>query len=242
MADAIIAKVLKYDPAVDAEPHYETYTVDWVEDESGIMSALQVLVAINDKESQVAFDYCCHSSLCGRCSMMIDGKPALACVTPLTPGEHTFEPLSGLPVVKDLVVEKSAPYERIVGVDVTVKTKEPISQFKDIDYDLYWNVLEKLNMCRECMCCYSVCPAVAAGWNGYVGPAAMGAIAQRYYDTVDESDRLAQAVYSGLFNCIQCGACQAACPGGIPLTELFGAMQKDAEERGLKPESGLRRF
>lgn len=244
MADTITAKILRYDPSVDEAPHFETYEVEWIEDESGIMSALQVLASINENQEQIGYDWCCHSSLCGRCSMLIDGVPRLACMTALEPGEHTFEPLPGFPVLKDLVVDRQRAYDRMVGVDVSIKTKEPITTLKNIDHDLYWNTLERINMCRECMCCYAACPKLQKEgiWSEFAGPGALIAIAQRYLDGIDESDRLGQAVGEGLFRCDLCGECTMVCSAGIDIAGILGAMQEDAKSAGLAPEQTEEHF
>ncbi len=236
----ITAKIFRYDPSVDEEPHYSTHEVEWIDDGTGIMTALQVLHAINYDEEAFGYDHNCSSGLCGRCSMLIDGKPGLACWTPLEPGEHTFEPLPGFPVIKDLVVDRSKARQQFVNVDTTIHTVDPIVTLPDIDYELYWETLERLNMCRECMQCYAVCPVLKDGNNTrFVGPGAMGQIAQRYFDTEDQSDRLGQAVFSGLWDCTLCGECTAVCPSGIKHVELFQKMQEDARERGLVPSEDV---
>lgn len=232
---SITAKIFRYDPSVDDEPTYSTHEVEWVEDGTGFMTALQVLNAIDYDQEAFAHDYNCCSGLCGRCSMMIDGKPTLACWTPLEPGEHTFEPLEGFPVVKDLVVDKSKARAKFVDVNTSIQTVDPIVKLKDIDYELYWETLERINMCRECMQCYSVCPnmRLTDNWSSYVGPGAMAQIAQRHLDGEDESDRIAQAVFAGIWNCILCGQCDEVCPSGIKHADLFKMMRDEAEERGL---------
>lgn len=239
MADTITAEILRYDPSIDDAPHFETYEVEWVDDPSGIMTALQVLHAIHFDQEQIAYDYCCNSNLCGRCSMMIDGKPSLACWTPLRPGTHRFEPLSGFPVIKDLLVDHEKAYARFIEANVAIQTVDPIVDLPDIDYDLYWNTLEKLNMCRECMCCYALCPQMQGATGNpknYIGPGAMMGIAQRYFDTEDQSDRLAQAVFSGLFDCQQCGTCTMYCSADIDITGIIKQMRDDASDRGIEPK------
>ena len=236
MADSVTAKVLRFDPGLDAAPTYKSYDVPWQEDESGFMTGLQVLHIVNEQEN-LGYDFCCRSGLCGRCSMMIDGESRLACWTRIEPGEHTFEPLPGFPVVRDLVVDRSRAYDKILKVTPQTQTVDPIVKLKNIDKDLWWNTLERINMCRECMCCYSVCTALQTNdkWSSFAGPAAMMVIAQHYLDTRDQSDRLAQSVFEGVFDCVQCGNCTKVCPSGITITELIGDMQKAAEARGLKP-------
>ncbi len=239
MADGITARVLRYDPSMDEEPHFETYEVPWVDDGTGFMTGLQVLHMINRDFEEIGYDYCCRSGLCGRCSMLIDGEPKLACWTALTPGEHRFEPLSSFPVIKDLVVDRERAYSQFVNANAAIQTINSLTELKPIDYDLYWNTLERINMCRECMCCYEGCMAlkVDGGWNDYVGPGAMMVIAQRYLDGEDQSDRLGQAVFSGLFKCVECGNCTRVCSSTIPVLETIKIMKEAARERGLEPTS-----
>jgi succinate dehydrogenase/fumarate reductase-like Fe-S protein len=81
----------------------------------------------------------------------------------------------------------------------------------------------------------SVCPELKEGhWNDYAGPAAFAAIAQRHLDTIDESDRLGQAVFSGLFKCQECGNCSLVCPSKIPVSEINIQMKQEARARGFE--------
>ncbi len=237
MTDSISAKVYVYNPAVDAKPTYKTYEVPFDADETtGKMTAMQVLQYIYDEIEPIGYDYACVSGLCGRCSMMIDGIAGLACWTTLEPGEHTFEPLKGLPVVRDLKVDKHAVYSRYVDTNLANQTVNPITEIKDIDYDLYWNMLERMNMCRECMCCYASCSTLEmSGWEHYAGPGAMMQIAMRHLDPHDESDRVAQAVFAGAFECIQCGNCTSVCPSAIDVAGAVKILQDAAKERGMAP-------
>lgn len=236
MADTITARVFRYDPSTDEAPYYKEYEVPYDGGDEGFMTGLQVLHYIYDNIEPVAFDYDCRGSLCGRCSMVIDGKAGLACYTPLQPGEHTFEPLGDMPVLRDLVVDRAAFIERFVDSRLAKETVEPVVKSEDIDYDLYWNKLERLNNCRECMCCYEACPALQErGQWDFVGPGAMAQIAFRHLDPHDQGDRLGQAVESGLWRCDLCGACTAVCPAQIPHVEIFSQLQADAEAAGLRP-------
>lgn len=238
MADTIVAKVYRYDPSVDAEPYYATYEVPFEDSQGdGFMTGLQVLHAINETQEAIGYDYCCRSGLCGRCSMMIDGKAGLACWTPLTPGEHTFEPLPGFPVIRDLVVDRERAYKRILDVAPATLTVDPIVELQPIEHDLYWNTLERINMCRECYCCYAVCPVLQeeGKWSSYAGPAAMAVIAHHDLDTRDQSDRVGQAVFEGVWECQQCGMCTSVCPSHINITELIAGLREKATERGLVP-------
>lgn len=232
---SITAEIYRYDPSIDEEPYFSTHEVEIEEDSSGIVTAMQVLHAVNYDEEAFGYDYNCCSGLCGRCSMEIDGKPSLACWTPLGPGKHSFEPLTGFPVLKDLLVDRSKARQRFIDVNTSIQTVDPIVTLPDIDYTLYWETLERLNMCRECMQCYSVCPQMQLedNWSSYVGPGAMAQIAQRYLDPEDQADRVGQAATSGLWDCILCGNCDAVCPSGISHVTIFTQLREEATARGL---------
>ena len=231
----IIAKVFRYDPSVDDAPYYKTYEVPWQDDPSGFMTGLQVLHYIYEHIEPVVYDYNCRGGLCGRCSMVIDGIPGLACYTALQPGEHTFEPLEHLPIVRDLMVDRKPTMKKFVETQVAKKTVNPVVKSENIDYDLYWNTLEKLNNCRECFACYDVCPSLKAGNWDYIGPGAMAQVVFRHLDPHDEANRVEQAVFSGIWKCMLCGECSKVCPAQIDHVNLFRLVREEAEKRGMKP-------
>lgn len=237
MADSITAKVFRYDPTVDEKPYYSTYEVPWDdEDGSGFMTGLQVLNYIFENEEPIVVDYNCRGGLCGRCGMVIDGKPCLACHTSLQSGEHTFEPLGDLPIIRDLMVDRTSYLQKFVESDIAKQTVNPITKADDLDFDLYWSTFERLNYCRECMCCYDICPALSErnDWD-FVGPGAMMQVAYRALDPHDEGDRVRQAVFSGLWRCDLCGKCSLVCPAQIDHVGILTQLQALAEQQGLKP-------
>lgn len=240
MADITI-NLLRFDPSMDDAPYYKEYVVPWIECESGIVTGLQALKYINENIESIAFDSCCYSGTCGRCSCMIDGVPSLSCVTPLTPGIHTFEPLKGFPVTRDLIVEHGHTYERFVASILENQTVEPIRTLKNFDHTFYWDVLDRLSMCRECMCCYSACPALQeeSKWDEFIGPGAMMQIGLRYLDGRDQTDRIMQAVTSGLFQCNLCGECAVVCSSHIDIVGIMYGLQTAARERGLVPANAV---
>jgi len=92
--------------------------------------------------------------------------------------------------------------------------------------------LKDFNRCRECMRRYSVCPVlqIDGNWERYIGPGAMMQITSRWLDTEDKSDRLLQAVLSGVFECKQWGACSKVCPAHIKITETNKALMDAATD------------
>ncbi|MDR0513975.1 MAG: 4Fe-4S dicluster domain-containing protein [Coriobacteriaceae bacterium] len=230
--------IMKHDPSLNEKPAKKTYEVP-DDPEFAPMTALKALHYINRYLEPVAYDYNCRRGTCGRCAMMIDGQPRLACLFPLS-GSHTLEPLFGFPVVRDLVVDKGEAYARFVNSNHSIKTLGPKQVLKPIPFKHWEEKIYPLNSCRECMSCYASCQS----WHlfnrkgSYAGPGAMQQIYLRHIDTEDKMDRIEQAVFSGLFECVQCGTCTQVCPALIPGSENIKAMMDEAEARGLKPASG----
>lgn len=158
--------VKRYDPSKDNAPYETTYEVPH-DDE--YMTLLQALVYIHENEEPLAFDFSCRGRMCGRCAMMLDGEPVLACVEPLPDGSHTVEPLAGLPVVKDLVVDKSQVQEKIAEtykrVRVAPLTEEDLQTYNMEDADELFGI----NYCARCQVCTAGCPARAINPD-YIGP------------------------------------------------------------------------
>src|SRR5947208_1960396 len=91
--------VLRSDPEAQS-----TFEVDRIEP----MMVLDLLLAIQRKQDpSLGFRYSCRVAMCGTCTVRLDGRAVLACQTPveLDREEVRLDPLAGLPVVRDLVVD-----------------------------------------------------------------------------------------------------------------------------------------
>jgi hypothetical protein len=94
--------LLRYDPEIDAEPHYETYQFPF---EPG-MTVLDVVRYVYDRiDGTLSFSYGCRTSHCGLCGATINGVAGLMCREPATL-ELLLEPLRGFPVVRDLMIDR----------------------------------------------------------------------------------------------------------------------------------------
>jgi succinate dehydrogenase/fumarate reductase-like Fe-S protein len=97
--------VLRHNPQADKTSYRETFLVP-VESEK--MSLLQALDAIyRNQDDTLAFrHYSCGIQYCNSCLMLINGKPAHACLTLVNPGEELeVAPLKGKRVVRDLIID-----------------------------------------------------------------------------------------------------------------------------------------
>lgn len=106
--------ILRYDPAKDGKPHYETYLVPWKQ-------GLTVLDALNyikeNIDTGLSFRQGCRSAICGSCAIRVDKRGCLACKTKITKqmagSPIIIDPLNHFDVIKDLVVDLGPFYERM---------------------------------------------------------------------------------------------------------------------------------
>jgi len=249
--EKVLARILRYDPAINAQPYLKTYELAW----KPYLSVLEVLVQVYETYEDIAFDYGCRGVWCGRCGMMVNGKPALACMTAVQPGEITIEPMKGFPVIRDLIVDRSKVKSKLHAVMPYLRRQQPIEEMPVVSMDAYKKMCG-LYRCTECLLCYTVCPVFKdhMDLNRFCGPAALLKIGLRFYDPRDESDRVSQAVEEGLEHCTMCGLCHKVCylgmesakdlPNSLGPAELFyidhlavfGDLREAAEKRGLLPE------
>lgn len=240
MADTYNITIVRFDASADTEPYETSYEVP-DDPDFAPMTALKALHHINRYAEPIGYDFNCRRGSCGRCGIMVDGEPRLACMTPLT-GNHTFAPLDGFPVIRDLIVDKSVAYGKFLDSEHVIKTLKADGVLQPMPYSDYTDKMYPLNFCRECMCCYAGCQALQDfdRWGSFAGPGAMQQMYMRHNDTMDQSDRIGQAAFAGLFECVQCGNCTKNCPSLIPGAENIKEMMDEAEARGLKPDTDSR--
>ena len=91
----------RYDPLIDEESRYQVYEVP-LEPQMSITNILDYIY--ENLDSTLAYFKCCCRGLCGRCTVNVNGKPALACLYRVK-GDITLEPISKEQLVRDLVVQ-----------------------------------------------------------------------------------------------------------------------------------------
>jgi succinate dehydrogenase / fumarate reductase iron-sulfur subunit/fumarate reductase iron-sulfur subunit len=195
-----------------AETHFD---VDVVEP----AVVLDVLLAVQRLDPTLGFRYSCRVSMCGTCAVRVDGRPALACQTPIETGSEslTVEPLAGLPVVRDLIVDTTPFWDawrkvepwfepRADGVERTLAAGDPSRAEVEAGLD-----------CIGCGVCWTACD-LTRGRNGFIGPAALNRTMVLAADPRDgaRARRLRIAGgEGGVTRCHYVHGCSGACPKGL---------------------------
>jgi succinate dehydrogenase / fumarate reductase iron-sulfur subunit len=225
----VTLRIARYNPEVDSEQHYEDYTVTSLATDR-VLDALHQIKW--EQDGSLSFRRSCAHGVCGSDAMRINGKNRLACKTlikDVNPGKPiTVEPIKGLPVEKDLIVDMEPFFQayRDVMPFLVAKGQEPTKERlqSQADKDRY----DDTTKCILCAACTSACPVF---WSDgqYFGPAAIVNAHRFIFDSRDQAaderlDILAER--TGVFRCRTTFNCTEACPRGIRVTKAIQEVKR----------------
>jgi succinate dehydrogenase/fumarate reductase iron-sulfur protein len=113
----VTLKILRFNPEVDTKPHYETFVIPDAQPNDQILDLLESVRGYQD--GTLGFRRSCAHGICGSDAMRINGRNRLACkmlVQDVGSNEITIEPIMGLPVIKDLIVNMEPFWEHYRSV------------------------------------------------------------------------------------------------------------------------------
>jgi succinate dehydrogenase / fumarate reductase, iron-sulfur subunit len=220
-------RVKRYNPETDTKPHWQEFEVE-AEPTDRILDALHTAKWTID--GTLTFRRSCAHGVCGSDAMVINGANGLACVQLIQDvgTSISLEPIRGLPVIKDLVVDMEpffAQYRSVLpylvnnddpGYKERYQSPEDRERFDDT------------TKCILCACCTTSCP-VYWGNSSYVGPAAIVNAHRFIFDSRDEAadqrlDILNQR--SGVWRCRTAFNCSECCPRGIKITQAIEEVKR----------------
>jgi succinate dehydrogenase / fumarate reductase, iron-sulfur subunit len=225
----VTLRLRRYDPERDTEPHWEDYRVT-VHSTDRLLDALHTIKW--EQDGSLTFRRSCAHGVCGSDAMRINGKNRLACKTllkDLNPDKPiTVEPIQGLPVEKDLVVDMDpffAAYREVLPFLITrgnepsrerLQTQEQRERYDDT------------TKCILCAACTTSCP-VFWGDGQYFGPASIVNAHRFIFDSRDEGADLRLEILNdkeGVWRCRTTFNCTEACPRGIEVTRAIQEVKR----------------
>ena len=198
--------------------------------EDKVTNILDVLTFIKTNlNNSLAFKHGCKSAVCGSCAVVINGVERLACIENI---EHntTIEPLKRLPIIKDLVVDRS-----------NIKFKLSVSKAflqKNANVEVKQDDIDKIDIqsnCILCNICYSSCPVFDLNPD-FIGPFALTRAYRYLKDNkgLDGKSKLDAIQNSGVWDCTLCGACSLVCPQNIDIKTDIMNLQNMSVQNGYE--------
>ncbi len=227
----VTVKIRRYDPHTPGKdkPYWDEFVVQNVKP---IDQVLDVVHRIKwEQDGTLTLRRSCAHGVCGSDAMRINGVNALACKVLMQDVGETLmlEPISGLPVKKDLVVDMEPffdHYRRVMpyyinDTPVPADGRERLQSHEDrMKFD-------DTTKCILCACCTTSCPSFWAN-EQYVGPAAIVQAHRFIFDSRDQGSAERLDVLSepnGVWRCRTIFNCTPACPRDIEVTRAIGEVK-----------------
>ncbi len=223
-------KIFRFNPEIDRKPRYDRFDVQ-AEPTERVLDLLEMVKNYND--GTLAFRRSCAHGVCGSDAVRINGRNALACkvlLKDLNTDQVTVEPLLGLRVIKDLIVDMEPFFAHYRSVMPYLVNDEPLPEDgkERLQSPQEQERFEDTTKCILCAACTTSCPSFWASEN-YVGPAAIVNAHRFIYDSRDRAGAKRLAVLNqrmGVWACRTAFNCSEACPRDIQITRAIAEVKE----------------
>ncbi len=186
---------------------FQSYSVDVTEKRTVLGVLLEIYA---QKDPSLAFRFGCRFKHCGLCAMNINGRSYPSCLYEVK-GDLELGPLTGLPVLQDLVIDRLFYSDLLKNRGVYLPL--PPAGEEITEYNLYKQLLG----CTECYCCLSECPRFVAD-NTFPGPLFYVKLAQIYLNPYSRRS-IPDISQKELQECLDCLKC--VCPYNVPVSRTL---------------------
>lgn len=219
-------RVFRYNPETDKKPHYDSFTVE-AEETDRVLDLLHQVKWFQD--GTLSYRSSCEHGICGSDAMRINGVNHLACKKLVRElgSKITVEPMLGLNVIKDLIVDLEPFWEHYRKVMPFLVNDDPAPRAERLQSQEARARYDDTTKCILCAACTTSCPSFWASGE-YVGPAA---IVQAHRFIFDDRDRAGPERLDilndrmGVWRCHTIFNCTEACPRDIEVTKAIGEVK-----------------
>lgn len=227
-------RIRRFNPEKDSKPWWGEYTLENVNDTDSVLDLLHRLKW--EVDGTLALRRSCAHGVCGSDAMRINGANALACKMLVqrlkSSGDMVkiqVEPILGLPVLKDLIVDMEPFFDHYRSVQPYFINNTPApedgrerrqSQADRARFD-------DTTKCILCAACTTSCPSFWAN-DKYVGPAAIVQAHRFIFDSRDYGAEERLEVVGdnfGVWRCRTVFNCTNACPREIEVTKAIAEVK-----------------
>lgn len=246
MAKTFVLKIYRGTPG---KQYWEEFELP-LRSDTNVISALMDIRKhpVNRKGEEVApvvWEDGCLEEVCGSCSMLVNGRPRQACtalcariIEESGNSTITLAPFSKFPLVRDLIVDRSAMFENLQKVGAWIESDgyHDRGDGPQMSQDLQ-ELRYVLSTCMTCGCCSESCPQVNEK-SSFLGPATFAQV--WLFNThptgeMQKRRRLRGATGDGgIQDCGNAQNCVRVCPKNIPLTDAIAAIGREATFEAFK--------
>jgi succinate dehydrogenase / fumarate reductase, iron-sulfur subunit len=227
----VTLKIFRYNPEVDKKWRHETYKLEAAETDR-VLDLLEKVKGYQD--GTLSFRRSCAHGVCGSDALRINGRNMLACKALVRDvgAKITVEPLLGLRVIKDLIVDMEPffdNYKKILPFFIN-ESPLPADGKERLQSPEQRERFDETTKCILCAACTTSCPSYW-GSETYLGPAALVTAHRFIFDSRDEaaSERLKiVSETDGVARCHTVFNCTMACPRDIQITKAIGELKMAA--------------
>lgn len=227
-------RIRRFNPEKDTKPWWGEYTLENVLRTDTVLDLLHRVKW--EQDGTLTLRRSCAHGVCGSDAMRINGANALACKTLVSrlgvKGDVVkiqVEPILGLPLEKDLVVNMEPFFDQYRSVLPYMINDSPVPEdgrerLQSAEDRARFDDTTK---CILCAACTTSCPVFWAE-DRYVGPAAIVQAHRFIFDTRDEGFDQRLGILSDTFGVWKCRTifnCTNACPREIQITEAIAEVK-----------------
>ncbi len=194
-----------------------------------------------EQDGTLAFRKNCRNTICGSCSMRINGRSALACKENVgselersPDGNITVAPMGNMPVIKDLVVDMTGFWDNLEAVQPYVSTSaRAIPEREFLQTPEEREKLDRTGNCILCGACYSECNAREVNPD-FVGPHALAKAQRMTADNRDTQTSVRLEQYdsnAGVWGCTRCYYCNSVCPMDVAPMDRISEIKSEILQR-----------
>jgi len=225
--------ILRFDPHDPEDfPHMETFEIE----EALGMTLFVVLNEIREHhDNSLKFDFVCRAGICGSCSMLVNGKPTLACrtLTKKLDTNITLAPLPLFELIGDLSIYTG---KWMRGLNERLETwihdksnELKVDKLEERMEPALADEIYELDRCVECGCCVAGCGTIQMREN-FVGAVGLNKVARYHLDPRDKrtDDDYYEMIGNedGVFGCMTLLGCEDVCPKDLPLQSKIAYLRR----------------
>ena len=223
----VTLKLRRFNPETDAEPHWESYNVP-AEPTDRLLDLLHYVKWQID--GTLTFRRSCAHGICGSDAMRINGVNRLACKVLVKdlPDTVMVEPIKGLPVEKDLLVDMEPFFEAYRSVKPFLITRDAEPTRERLQTAENRERFDDTTKCILCAACTTSCPIYWTD-DAYFGPAAIVNAHRFIFDSRDDGAEERLDILNdkeGVWRCRTTFNCTEACPRGIEVTKAIQEVKR----------------